>query len=236
MSKIFILVCFVCILCLTGCGSKGIQGVVDLSDDEVIMLECMYNNKERIESGKLFDYQLDNLERYRLAKDYMLDKYPDCSYEFINGEPKSKLTPYAKFYIEDDSDTVYQICVKDNFVVEDNFYASFFESQYEDYIVEYLRDRINGVIEVSSKMPFTKGVDYGFSMEMSDIISGEIEINTNTIIHIIGSCESDVLVTIRSMSEDCNLYGSYIIYFYRTAEDYKIENYSDKETFQYFKE
>lgn len=236
VSRFFILVCLLVMLCLTDCSIERNKGVVQvLSEDEIIMLESMYNNKERIKLGQLFDYQLDNLERYRFAKEYMSEKYSDYIYEFIGGEPKSKMNSYAQFYVENELCDIYTVYVKDGYVAEDNFYASFFEEQYEAYIFDYLNDKIDGVIEVSSKMPFTKGVEYGINMQMTDIVSGDLDLTANSVIHIIGSFDSDIVDIIKNMSKECNLYGSYVVYFYSSEEDYRNVNYTDKETFQYFK-
>ena len=61
---------------LTSCGvtsssksNKSKYEVGELTSDEKDILISWYNNSEKMAEGKLFDYQVENLERYRLAKE-----------------------------------------------------------------------------------------------------------------------------------------------------------------------
>ena len=67
---------------LMACGNSEMKSeetakmadIIELQSDEIEILSKMYVNEERIQSGNLFSYQRDNLERYRYAKVYLLEK------------------------------------------------------------------------------------------------------------------------------------------------------------------
>ena len=124
---------------LMACGNSEMKSeetakmadIIELQSDEIEILSKMYVNEERIQSGNLFSYQRDNLERYRYAKVYLLEKYPDYTMEIIYGEPKSKLMPQAEFtFVDKEGDgknyTVYIYNSEDNngYYEEDNFCSS----------------------------------------------------------------------------------------------------------------
>ncbi len=260
--KIAAIVLTVAIFCVScGYNQQEVEEKVQMAEsltlqpDEIKILSSMYVNEDRIQSGKLFSYQQDNLERYRFAKQYLIEKYPGYRLEIISGEPKSRFTPYAEFMFKEDinEQKTYKLCVKNieggaEYCAEDNFYESFFGEKYDSYIEELLKREIDHIVKVSSSMPWTKGKDYDAGMDMEDILNGKLELSANTMIFIIDSVTTEMSAketagTIEKIIKEHNLYGSFQVYTYE--DDYPIEKLSSgadiisefryKETFQNFR-
>lgn len=234
--------------------------MLTLQPDEIEILSSMYVNEERIQRGELFSYQQDNLERYRFARQYLAEKYPDYDLEIISGEPKSRFMPYAEFAFtqRNNGQKTYKLYVKDmqgeleqkfsKYYAEDNFYESFFAEKYDTYVHNILKREVGHIVRVSSSMPWTKGKEYGSDMAMEDILDGKLELSANTMIFIMDSTATEMSAketagTIEKIIQEQNLYGSFQVYIYE--DGYPIDNLSNsadvssgvryKETFQNFR-
>ncbi|MBQ6787686.1 MAG: hypothetical protein IJO85_08190 [Lachnospiraceae bacterium] len=229
---------------------------MELQPDEIRILSGMYIDEERIATGNLFSYQKDNLERYRFAKKYLLEKYPDYSFEIQYGEPKSKLMSQAEFTFisEIDEEKSYKLCVystEDNndYYAEDNFYEAVFAEKYDAYMQDMLAKEVEKVSAVTSLMPWKKGMEYGVDMTVEDVTSGKLELSANTTIYIADSqmtetAFDEVTEKIKNIIQNNHFYGSFKIYVFDdhfsveelNKEERRLSDYLYKDTFQNFRE
>ena len=263
VKKALVIFTMLCVQ-LVGCGESEIKEerreemteIMELQPDEIKILSGMYIDNERIETGNLFSYQKDNLERYRFAKKYLLEKYPDYSFEIQYGEPKSKLMPQAEFTFisEIDEQKSYKLCVFDaqdsnDYYAEDNFYEAVFAEKYDAYLQDILTKEVEKVSAVNSLMPWTKGMEYGVDMTVEDVTSGQLELSANTTIYITDSQMTEAAFDestekIKNVIQNNHFYGSFKIYVFEDSfsieelmkKEEKFLNYRYKDTFQNFRE
>ena len=233
-----------------------IADIIELQSDEIEILSKMYVNEEHIQNGNLFSYQRDNLERYRYAKVYLLEKYPDYTMEIIYGEPKSKLMPQAEFtFVDKEGDgknyTVYIYNSEDNngYYAEDNFYEAIIADKYDECVQDALQQKVNNVEIVISTMPWPKGKEYDSNLKIEDITSGKVELSANTSIYIVDNIMTEdifqnIVSEIKEIICSNHFYGSFKVYAYDGTysadilrkEGLRPQNYIFKATFQNFRE
>ena len=263
VKKILVIFVILCVY-LVACGEsekkeekrEEMIDTMELQPDEIRILSGMYIDEERIATGNLFSYQKDNLERYRFAKKYLLEKYPDYSFEIQYGEPKSKLMSQAEFTFisEIDEEKSYKLCVystEDNndYYAEDNFYEAVFAEKYDAYMQDMLAKEVEKVSAVTSLMPWKKGMEYGVDMTVEDVTSGKLELSANTTIYIADSqmtetAFDEVTEKIKNIIQNNHFYGSFKIYVFDdhfsveelNKEERRLSDYLYKDTFQNFRE
>lgn len=236
-TKFATLLCIATALCisLTSCGvinssksNKSSSEVVELTADEEKMLTSWYSNSERIAEGKLFDYQVENLERYRLAKEILKQKYPHYDLEIKYGDPATGGTPYARFTFEYDGED-YSMYVYDaddgSMYTEDNFYSYFIKDDCESYLFNLLSDNNVNVIGIEVKFPWGEDETYDENLVFKDVLSGNKPIRITTFIGIVAESDdefNDTLSKIENIICDSPVNGAYSVK--GCPEDYKVSN------------
>lgn len=236
-TKFATLLCITLALCigLTSCGvtsgsksSSSKYEVGELTSDEKDILISWYNNSEKMAEGKLFDYQVENLERYRLAKETLKQKYPHYDLQIKYSDPATGDTPYAKFTFEYTGDD-YSIYVYDandsSMYTEDNFYSYFIKDDCESYLFDLLSDNDVNVFEIEVKFPWGKDATYDENLTFKDILNGSKPIRLTAFIDVVagtGDEFNDTLDKVEDIICGSPVNGAYSVKGY--PEDYKISN------------
>ncbi len=150
-----------------------------MTDEEAELLLKIFPsdyNVEKIESGELSSSQEKMLLFYRMSLDYLSEKYPDYSFDFVGGEPQSIWrNPYYSFQIcETGSEEIYMIYITmedDVLTITDNFYSAVIRESYDSYVYNVCSDEIESLLGIYSVFSKPRGVE---SLTITEIIDGSI--------------------------------------------------------------
>lgn len=213
---------------LSGCSvrSSMVQSEVteSISDSSVTMtneqeelLRKISFNEEGISENVLAEWEKEVLSQYEFAMDYLHEKYPSHSFRIIDGDPKNKLNSYSTYWFVADGDeepiyTLY-LYVEDSYRCEDDFYSSMLEPDYEEVLLDLLKEDIPSCIGVNSTMGTLQGEGIGEDTDASSLLGGSIQVQNNTVIFVDGTNADDDMVyeQIKSKIAQEEVYGSYIV-------------------------
>ena len=214
--------------------------VYELSEEEKKWIKPVFIDQERIEEGRLLNYQIWEVEKGRYGLSVLNEKYPGYQFRitylyidssFSNFTVKEKRTGECfSMYVSRNEDGSYE--------VEDNFYAYLFKGKYENYLLKQLKIKIDNIIEVNSGITSVKGREYDINMTVEDILTERLQINPRIYIHIsakgmsIEDCMNYANL-VENEVKNIDLYGSYDVFFWNSTEEMKNNNDSDDCLYKY---
>lgn len=156
--KIILGLCMILSISVTGCfkweygDNKGHQdsggkedNVMELTDDEKDMLCGLYGNEERIRAGRLITLEIEAVNQYRYANQYLSEKYPGYEFELFHFSPLRLATSETMSYFREkntDSDEYYELFLegKDGvYSVRDNFFWHLIGPVYDAELTKRLK-------------------------------------------------------------------------------------------------
>ena len=196
--------------------------------------------RERISNGKLHSFQYERLVEVRAVLSYLEEKYPGYRfhiYEMVSGT-------WRTYYISEEiSGWDFKLNVDeyedDCFEIEDNFYGYFIEEEYEAYLEERLKEKVEEIVKINSHMDYMRGIEYDSKVTVEDMIEGELDINPSVFIHIAGKnmqeerC-NECIEEIKMELEKMDVRGVYDITFWDMTRE-KMLGLPAKEYGEYFK-
>ena len=72
---------------------------VELTQEKKDFLTAISMDEERVQAGKLYDWQIEVLRQYDYAMDYLEKKYPSHSFKFTACNPKGRDNSFSSFSI-----------------------------------------------------------------------------------------------------------------------------------------
>ncbi|MCD8347699.1 MAG: hypothetical protein LUD16_07045 [Lachnospiraceae bacterium] len=214
---------------------------ITMTEEQKELLKKISADDERVESGNLFDWQIEVLRQYEYAMEYLRGKYPSHTFEIYDCTQKSKLNSYTTFWFNADGEeesyelylwtegedaeeeteketetVVYLSGQEDNFdyLCKDNFYCSLICDSYAGALLELVREEVPECVGVLTVMTSVNGEDCDESLDISDILAGKYEITNSTRIFLDGSNSADaseLFEQVKSLIGEKRIYGSYLV-------------------------
>lgn len=201
---------------LVGCSAK--QSNYNLTPDQEELLSKISFNEEKVYSGELASWQEEVLRQYDFCMEYLDNKYPSHSFEFVDCDPKNKFSSYSTFWFTADGNAseTYELYlyIDNGYRCEDNFYSSLFEPKYENGLLELINSEVPGCIAIKSTMGSVHGEDIGENFNVQKLLTGEVQLTNNTILFFDRNLVTDpeeVFSRVKSFINDNNLYGHYVV-------------------------
>lgn len=201
---------------LVGCSSK--QSIHNLTPNQKELLSKISFNEEKVYSGDLAAWQEEVLQQYDFCMEYLANKYPSHSFEFIDCDPKNKFNSYSTFGFTADGNAnePYELYlyIDNGYSCEDNFYSSLLEPKYENGLLELINSEVLGCIGIRSTMGSVQGVEIGEGFDVQRLLTGDVQIVNNTILFFDRNLvvdQEEVFSQVKSFINDNNLYGHYVV-------------------------
>lgn len=225
--KKFISVLLCLIVVLTACGNQpgtqdetGKAGNEDMDNivmtEEEIQLMCgAYGAEERIQQGKLFDYQVSGLKQLRAGLSYLEEKYPGTDFEILTFAPANKFNPQAKLLIRGEGEQTYSLTVEpqdDTYLCLDNCYSLWLKDQYDAYVTALLQ--ANGISGCAySTLTELVGIGIGPETSVEEFIAYTPKIDRTTDVYLLAPGDLDAEAQkIQNIIREAGLYGSYYVH------------------------
>ena len=240
MMRKKVLIALVGLACfaLTGCDAGGSgQGnnnsyvneeddmdnnVIQMTDEEKKILCSIYVNEDRINEGKLYDYQLEALNQFRSANDYLDAKYPGYDFEYFAFSPISKTSDVTKleFTIDDTENyfTAQLIVEDDEYVITDNLAGYLLSPAYEKMLEEKFKTAGLDKFYVNARISGFYGKEVDANTSMDDIFSLGKSMKRDVEVYVDMPFEdetkkSEVVKTVEEEIRALNIYGAHSVYF-----------------------
>ena len=194
-----------------------------MQDWEKELLKSAYTTsteQKRIESGNLYDYQIEALNEMRGAVQYLEDKYPSADTKIIDFQDKNMLNNQNSFSftVEDSGDT-YQIIQTELGIFKDNYYADLIQPKYDDYLMATLKSEGYPVVAVKTDFTLSQGMEMDGSQTVEQILSTGSSLPRDTAIYMSVKDEA-ICENMKNYILEHDIYGSYRIYSSDLYMDY----------------
>lgn len=198
IKRLMITLCSLCVICM-GCSfgntkqevdQKGKNIIRELNQEQEELLCAISVNKDKVKNGKLYDWQVEVLNQFDYAMEYLAAKYPSYSFKMVYCIPKNKMNSYTTFsFIEQaDSNKCYDLYLyvddKGAYEAEDNFYGDIKEDELAVALLTLLQDEFPECVQVTTNIPYVQGQEYDEELNINQIINGEIKLSQNSTIYI----------------------------------------------------
>ena len=209
----------------TGVLSKKQQEVnamgneVELTQEKKDFLTAMSMDEERVQAGKLYDWQTEVLRQYDYAMDYLEKKYPSHSFKFTACNPKGRDSSFSTFWFEaDGGENSYELYLDvdndGNYSCEDNYYGELLKDSYNIALLSLLQENIPECIGAASEFNTVQGAGFGEKITGKDVLEGKDKVSNTTYIYAVQSDDSQAQSTaekIENFIKDRKIYGSYYV-------------------------
>ena len=158
IKRMTLVLCGLCAIC-TGCAqtempeesfTKGeAENMIrELTKEQEELLCTISVNKEKVQDGKLYDWQVEVLNQFEYASEYLAEKYPSYSFKMVNCVPKNKTNSYTIFSFTEQSDNekfydlyLYVSEGEENiYEAKDNFYGEIKEEELAEALLKLLQE------------------------------------------------------------------------------------------------
>ena len=173
---------------------EGNDEMREMTEAQVELLCRISMNEDRIREGRLYSWQIEILNQYDYAMEYLARKYPSHSFELVNCEPKNKLNAYTTFYFyeEGDSENRYSLYIdvyeeeepENRYVARDNFYGELFEDELARRMFELVQEEFPECINVTCNITCVQGEEFGENLDLEQVLTGELEMDHDTDFYI----------------------------------------------------
>ena len=202
-----------------------------LTPEQIELLCHISMDEESVRKGKLKSWQMEVLNQYDSAMEYLKNKYPSYDFLITCCEPKNKLNAYTTFtFIEKNVEGVYYDMYVDvyeeesgnRYEIEDNFYGKIFKAELANKFFELMKEEFTECINVTTNISAVAGEDFGENLEIEKVLSGEIKMNhtTDFYINAEGLTDSEYSKKVTQIKEfilEKEIYGSYDVKFVKES-------------------
>lgn len=137
-----------------GCAWKvpEFRKVPELTQEKKDFLAKMSVDEERVQNGKLYDWQVEALRQYDYAMGFLQEKYPSHTFKFTFYNPKGNVNPFSYFLFKaDNKDALFNLYlyIDDNhtYSCKDNYYGELLKDSYNAAFLNFLQEYFPECIE-----------------------------------------------------------------------------------------
>ncbi|WP_167955896.1 hypothetical protein [Anaerosporobacter faecicola] len=211
-----------------------------MTDEQRELLIKLCVNEEKIRKGELVDWQIEILNQYNYARDYLNRKYPNHTFRIVDGQHKNHEQSYTSFtFIDEEENRYYDMRIdrkevdKDTgsekvYTGIDNYYGMLLQKQYEKEFLNEIKKVCKQCVAVDACMTSMRGEELNESFDIRRIIDDHFEVTHNTTIYIDGRKENKperLIGKVKKRINEKKIYGTYDIYILSSLpqeeEDYR---------------
>lgn len=190
---------------------------VELTQEKKDFLTAMSMDEERVQAGKLYDWQIEVLRQYDYAMDYLEKKYPSHSFKFTAGNPKGRDNSFSTFWFEADGgeksfDLYLYVDDAGSYSCEDNYYGELLKVSYNSALLSLLQEEIPECIGVASYFSNVAGEEYGETLTGKEVLEGNTGLTNTVYIYAVQPDVSQAQILIQKIQEfiqEKKIYGNY---------------------------
>ncbi len=191
----------------------------NLTPEKKDFLSAISMDEERVQEGKLYEWQKEVLRQYDYAMAYLGRKYPSHSFYFTGCNPAGKNESFSTFWFTADGGTdsyeLYLYTEADgDYNCEDNYYGELIEDSYNDALLSLLEERVPECIGVACDFNTVQGEAFGEQLTGQEILDGDYGISNTTCIYAVqpDAAKAQTLAKkLGSVINEQGIYGSYYI-------------------------
>lgn len=154
----------------------------EMTREKMELLGKISEDADMVRSGNLCDWQIELMHQYDYAMEYLRAKYPSYCFKIINCEQKNKWNSYTTFTFVEKSnkEASYELYLyvdetsAHKYEAEDNFYGDLFEEEISQRVMEMVQEEFPECIEVKTDIPYVQGAEYGESLDLERVLTGEL--------------------------------------------------------------
>lgn len=222
-KKTWLYILFFLLLAVCGCKpqNKDKEGMgsmedVTLTESEEKLLCDLYMNEEDIREGKLKEYQWKCLKQIRFGKEYLEEKYPGKSFEFLTCNPMNKTNSVTSitFYEQEDETREYNLVIEEeeeSYTAADNYYGILIREAYDEAVTQCLFDAGIEPCVTYTTFDELKGAETDGKLTPQDIFAMGSSLGRSTEVFL--DSDSSRMQEVQKVMKENNLYGSYTIYY-----------------------
>lgn len=198
------------------------NNVIQMTDEEKRILCSTYVNEDRINEGKLHDYQLEALMQFRSANAYLEEKYPGYDFSYYAFSPSNTMNAFTKleFTINDTENyfAVQLIVENDEYVITDNLAGYLIAPEYEKMLEEKFKVAGLDKFYVNARISGYCGKEVDANTSMDDILNMGKSLKRDVEVYIDMPFEDEsekekVVSIVEEELRNLNTYGAHAVYF-----------------------
>ncbi len=191
----------------------------ELTPEEEMIFCSVYVDEDRIINGRLFQYQVKELERLRFGRTYLEEKYPGKKFVFRSFAPATKvdLTGKVLFSLSEDEENLYRLRVKETdsgFEAADDYYKDCVREAYDRMLQGLIRDSLGINSLTYTEFLSLKGPEINGNTPVDSLIAEKDRLSRDTVVFLDGrDVENNTASELKKLFKDNILYGSYGVYY-----------------------
>lgn len=199
----------------------------EMTQEQIDLLCSISVNENKVREGDLADWQIEVLNQYDYAMEYLAGKYPSYEFEIVGCEPKNNSNSYTTFTFVERTDKsiyydmyldVYEEEAGNRYEATDNFYGKLFEEKLAERMLELMQEEFPECINVTTNITCAEGEKFGEDLDLELILKGELKMehDTDFYINAVGMSEAEYsqkVEDIKSFIIQKGIYGSYDVKF-----------------------
>ena len=214
----------------------------EMTEEQMELLCLISVDEERVRKGELLDWQIEVLNQYDYAMEYLADKYPSYEFRIVYCEPENVINSYTTFtFVEkSDEETYYDLYLdvykeegaENRYEARDNFYGALFEDEFAEKMLELVQEKFPECVDAKSNITCVQGKEYGETLDLDRVLSGQLKMDQDTILFITieekGDAEySEKVMELKEFIVEHGIYGSYEVRFVKgkNLEEVLYEDY-----------
>ena len=166
------------------CSTTGYE----MTKEKIELLCKISDDINAIRNGNLHEWQIEILNQYDYAMEYLTGKYPSYNFKIVNCEQKNKWNSYTTFTFTEESNekNCYELYLyvdedaEHKYDAEDNFYGDLFDEEISQMVKELVQEEFPECIEVKTDIPYAQGEEYGESLDLERVLTGELQMGQVT--------------------------------------------------------
>lgn len=198
----------------------GMEEQITLTEQQEALLIAISSDEDRIREGKLYAWQVETVKQYEAAMAYLEEKYPSYSLEITDCVPKNKMNSYTTFWFKaEEQEEVYELYLETDedgvYICKDNFYASFVGPEYEEALLELLREEVPECEALSAEMSAVKGEEFNEQINAESILEGVYRVSNTVLIFAVADDDGEaerIAEKAEQVVREKKIYGGYIVY------------------------
>ncbi len=195
---------------------------VQMTDEEKKILCSIYVNEDRINEGKLHDYQLEALMQFRSANAYLEEKYPGYEFYYYSFKPKDKMNEFTLLeFTVDDTEHYFAVKVEveeEGYVITDNLCGYIVKPMYDEMLTEKFKAAGLDNLYVYSKIGGYVGKEMDINTTIDDMLATGKGMKKDVEVYVDMSFEDEeakqkVLKLVEDELRALDNYGAHCVYF-----------------------
>lgn len=211
-------------------GDEFVMGY-QMTQEQTELLCSISVNEDKVREGDLAEWQIEVLNQYDYAMEYLAGKYPSYEFAIVGCEPKNNGNSYTTFtFVEKGEKSQYYTLYLDvyeetanRYEATDNFYGTLYETQLAERMLELMQEEVPECVRVTTSITCAEDEEFGENFDLESVLSGEqkMEHDTDFYISTDGMTEAEYsqkVEDVRSFIAEKGIYGSYDVKFITESE------------------